>query len=58
MKRPGLQNKRVGVLLMAFGARNVFGTFEKRAPKAWPKRPAAKEYVSLFKPKTRKNMSK
>ena len=43
---------------MAFGARNVFGTFEKRAPKAWPKRPAAKEYVILFKPRTRKNMLK
>ena len=43
---------------MAFGARNVFGIFEKRAPKGWPKRPAAKEYVILFKPKTRKNMLK
>ena len=32
MKRPALQNKQVGVLRMAFRARNVFGTFEKRAP--------------------------
>ena len=40
MKRPplqnkrvgALQNKRVGVLQMAFGVRNVFGTFEKRTP--------------------------
>ena len=38
MKRPPLQNKRVGalqnkrvaVLQMAFRVRNVFGTFEKR----------------------------
>ena len=32
MIRPALQNKRVGVLRMLFRARNVFGTFEKRAP--------------------------
>ena len=32
MKRPALQNKQVGVLRMAFRARKVFGTFEKRAP--------------------------
>ena len=32
MKRPALQNKQVGVLQMAFRARKVFGTFEKRAP--------------------------
>ena len=32
MKRPALQNKLVGVLRMAFRARKVFGTFEKRAP--------------------------
>ena len=32
MKRSSLQNKRVGILRMAFRARNVFGTFEKRAP--------------------------
>ena len=32
MKRPALQNKRVGVLRMAFGARKVFGSFEKRTP--------------------------
>ena len=32
MKRPALQNKRVGVLRMAFRAGKVFGTFEKRAP--------------------------
>ena len=31
MKRPALQSKRVGVLRMAFRARKVFGTFEKRA---------------------------
>ena len=31
MKRPASQNKRVGVLRMAFRARKVFGTFEKRA---------------------------
>ena len=32
MKRPALQNKQVVVLRMAFRARKVFGTFEKRAP--------------------------
>ena len=32
MKRPALQNKQVAVLRMAFRARKVFGTFEKRAP--------------------------
>ena len=32
MKRSALQNKRVAVLRMAFRARKVFGTFEKRAP--------------------------
>ena len=32
MKRPALQNKRVAVLRMAFRARKVFETFEKRAP--------------------------
>ena len=33
MKRAVLQNKRVGVLRMAFRARKVsVGTFEKRAP--------------------------
>ena len=32
MKGPALQNKRVGVLRIAFRMRNVFGTFEKRAP--------------------------
>ena len=32
MKRPALQNKQVIVLRMAFRARKVFGTFEKRAP--------------------------
>ena len=31
MKRPALQNKQVVVLRMAFRARKVFGTFEKRA---------------------------
>ena len=32
MKRPALQNNQVGVLRMAFRARKVLGTFEKRAP--------------------------
>ena len=32
VKRPASQNKRVGVLWMAFRARKAFGTFEKRAP--------------------------
>ena len=32
MKRPGLQNKQVVLLRMAFRARKVLGTFEKRAP--------------------------
>ena len=32
MKRPALQNKQVVVLRMAFRARKVFGTLEKRAP--------------------------
>ena len=32
MKRPALHNKRVGVLRMAFLARKVFRTFQKRAP--------------------------
>ena len=32
MKRPALQNKRVGVLRMAFRARKVFGSFERRTP--------------------------
>ena len=32
MKRPALQNEQVVVLRMAFRARKVFGTFEKRAP--------------------------
>ena len=32
MKRPALQNKQVVLLRMAFRARNVLGTFEKRAP--------------------------
>ena len=32
MKRTALQNKRVGVLRMAFRARKVFGCFEKRTP--------------------------
>ena len=38
MKRPASQNKRGGVLRMAFQVRKVFGTFEKRAPgRAWVK---------------------
>ena len=32
MKRPALQNKRVGVLRMAFRACKVFGSFEKLTP--------------------------
>ena len=32
MKRSALQNKQVAVLRMAFQARKVFGTLEKRAP--------------------------
>ena len=32
MKGPALQNKRIGVLRMAFRALEVFGSFEKRAP--------------------------
>ena len=32
MKRPALQNKQVVVFRMAFRARKVFGTFEKRVP--------------------------
>ena len=32
MKRPALQNKRVGVLGTAFLACKVFGSFEKRTP--------------------------
>ena len=31
MKTPALQNELVGVLRMAFQARKVLGTFEKRA---------------------------
>ena len=31
MKRPALQKKQVGALRMAFRARKVFETFEKRA---------------------------
>ena len=40
IKTPALQNKRVAVLEMAFRARKVLGTFEKRAP--------AKETIPLF----------
>ena len=32
MKRPALQNKQIVILRMAFRARKVIGTFEKRAP--------------------------
>ena len=32
MKRPALQNRQVVILRMAFRARKVIGTFEKRAP--------------------------
>ena len=34
MKKSALQNKRVGVLRVAFPARKVLGAFEKRAPGA------------------------
>ena len=36
MKRPASQNMQVRVLRMAFRARKVFGTFEKRAPGRLP----------------------
>ena len=37
MNRPALQSKQVGVSRMAFRARKVFGTFEKRTPgPSWP----------------------
>ena len=36
-KRPPLQNKQVVVLRMAFRARKVLGTFEKRAPGRVPR---------------------
>ena len=49
MKRPALQNKQVGVLRMAFRARNVFGTFEKRAPDP---------YRLMWKPRRLSRMSK
>ena len=32
MNRPALQSEQVGVSRLAFRARKVFGTFEKRAP--------------------------
>ena len=32
MKRPALKNKQVVLLRIAFRARKVLGTFEKRAP--------------------------
>ena len=32
MKRPALQNKQVVLLRIAFRARKILGTFEKRAP--------------------------
>ena len=35
MERPALWNKRVGVLRIAFRARKVFGSFEKRTPGPW-----------------------
>jgi len=38
IKRPALQNKQVVVLRVAFRARKVIGTFEKRAPGLWPLR--------------------
>ena len=56
MKRPALQNKRVGVLRMAFRACKVFGSFEKRTPgvavkkrlnimRKWPILLAIKRYL-------------
>ena len=38
VKRSAFQNKRLAVSQMAFRARNVFGTFEKRAPCWQPRR--------------------
>ena len=32
MERPALHNKQVVILRMAFRARKIIGTFEKRAP--------------------------
>ena len=55
MKRPALQNKQLGVLRMAFRARKVFGTFEKRAPGPYkvalsyePKRTLVHVYVHVY----------
>ena len=47
MKRPALQNEQVGVLRMAFRPRKVFGTFEKRAPGAYPMREFSRKCTKL-----------
>ena len=61
IKRPALQNKQVVVLRMAFWARKVLGTFEKRAPgrledsgrqndeKLWRKTVHSQSYSSFFR---------
>ena len=48
MKRPALQNKQVRVLRMAFRARKVFGTFEKRAPVSGDKIPLIEGFSFAF----------
>ena len=48
MKRPALQNKQAGVLRMAFRARKVFGTFEKRAPGRYTAHNCHVFFVCLF----------
>ena len=52
MKRPILQNKRVGVFRMALRGRNFWGTFEKRVPEVFSvvpssvaKRPSLHHFV-------------
>ena len=60
MKRPALQNKRVGVEGMAFRARKLFGTFEKRERdvegrvwswgEVWLNRLSLSKRKSLFSP--------
>ena len=47
MKRPALQNKQVGVLRMAFRARKVFGTFEKRTPGEFLEKYCIREEIPL-----------
>ena len=60
MRRPVLQNKRVGDLKMAFRTRNVFETFKERVPAAYswhsPRtaRSASFAHARLFSKLTRK----